>query len=187
MPIINSVTKISGDFSVWFIDVEGGRLELTTEELYDNRKFLMKCMNALNILPNRMKVEQWSAYLQSILDKAIIIADDSMFRRSEVPEMFTDFMMSRVTENLDELANGRVVYFKNRKEVQFKIETFINFLKFKKVVIDKGWIVGYFRMRGAKTGVTKTSERKSIRYTSITLTDDESIDAETKLKLMDII
>src|SRR5204863_4708446 len=30
MPIVNSVTKIAGDFSIWFIDVEGGRLELTT-------------------------------------------------------------------------------------------------------------------------------------------------------------
>jgi hypothetical protein len=57
IPIINSVTKIAGDIALWFIDVEGGRLELTTPELYENRQFILKCMNVLNIVPMRMARE----------------------------------------------------------------------------------------------------------------------------------
>lgn len=187
MPIINSVTKVAGDFSVWFIDVEGGRLELTTEELYDNRKFRMKCINSLNILPNAMKPEQWSEYLQSILDKAIVINDENMFRRHEVPDQFYAFMMQRVTENPDEINQGRVIYIKDRKEIQFKLESFLNYMKYKKITIDKGWIVMFFKMRGAKAGVGKTRDRKSYRYTALSLNDEEAVDIDSKLREGNII
>lgn len=187
MPIINSVTKVSGDYSVWFIDVEGGRLELTTEELFDHRKFLMKCVNSLNTLPNKMAPPQWTAFLQNIIDKAVILTDENMFRRHEVPELFYDFIMKRVTENIDELASGRVVYFKDKAEIQFKMESFMNYMKFKKAQIDKGWVVMYFKSRGAKNGVGKDRERKSYRYTCISLSDDEVLDIEQKLRLGGVV
>lgn len=187
MPIINSVTKVSGDFSIWFIDVEGGRLELTTEELFDHRKFLMKCVNSLNTLPNKMNPIQWTAFLQGIIDKAVVLTDENMFKRHEVPEQFYMFIMSRVTEKPEEIAQGRVVYLKERKEIQFKMESFLNYMRYKKVQIDKGWIVMYFKTRGVRNGVGKDKDRKSYRYSSLSLSNDEALDVEQKLRMGNVV
>lgn len=187
MPIINSVTKISGDFSMWFIDVEGGRLELTTEELYDHRKFLMKCINSLNMLPNKMTNVQWTAFIQNIIDKAITITDENMFKRHEIPELFYSFMLGRITEDEKEISAGRVIYFAERKEVWFKMESFINFMKYKKVQIDKGWVVMYFKTRGVRNSVGKNEDRKSFRYSAIGISDEEVKDIENKLKMGTIV
>ena len=187
MPIINSVTKVAGDTSIWFIDVEGGRLELTTEELYDNRRFRMKCVNALNVLPSKMKDEDWQTYLQSILDKAVIITDEGMFRRTEIPEYFYQFMLARATRDINEVNSGRVVFHAERQEVYFKMESFINYLKNKKVDIDKGWAVMFFKNRGSKSVVGKDKDRKSFRYTSVHITEDEANDLEAKIRLGEVM
>lgn len=187
MPIVNSVTKVAGDFSIWFIDVEGGRLELTTEELYDNRKFRIKCVNALNILPGKMKDELWQEYLKSIIDKAIVINDEAMFKRTSIPDYFYQFILSRVSTNGGEISQGRVVYNKDRQEVTFKMESFINYLQYKKVIIEKGWLVMYFKSRGLKTGVGKDKERKSYRYSTLHVSEEEAIDIESKINMNEVI
>jgi hypothetical protein len=187
MPIINSVTKVSGDLSLWFIDVEGGRLELTTDELYNNRLFILKCVNSLNMLPTPMKQEQWTAFLQQLLDKAVIITDENMFKRHEVPDQFNMFMMKRITENKDEINAGRVVYYHDKKEIHFKLEPFINFMKYKKILIDKAWVVMFFKQRGVVTAVGKDKDRKSYRYQVMQLSDDEALDIDSLLRVGEVI
>lgn len=187
MPIINSVTKISGDTSLWFIDVEGGRLELTTEELYDNRKFRIKCINSLSIIPISLKNEQWHAWIQQVLDKAIIINDDTMFKRNEVPEQFLNFAMSRVSTKASDMANGRVYYDKDTRELSFKVDSFLSWLRYKKIQIEKGWIVMYLKNRGVKQSVGKDSQRKSFRYCIIKLEEEETVDIEKKIELENAI
>lgn len=183
LPIINSVTKVVGDVSLWFVDVEGGRLELTTEEIFSNRKFNLRCLNDLNILPSPMKSEKWIAFVQSMMvDKAIEIRDETMFERSSIPEHFKSFIITRLTANQGDIEINRTWYDKKETEIRFKFDAFLNYLRFKKSDIPKAALVMYFRTRACRYGVGKDKLRRSFRYMSVKLTDEEQIMIEEKQK-----
>jgi archaellin len=67
------------------------------------------------------------------------------------------------------------------------MESFMNYMKFKRVQIDKGWVVMYFKNRGAKNVVSKNKERKSFRYTVVDVSDDEIKDIEKKLRFGEVV
>ena len=58
---------------VWFLDVNGHRLELSTEELQIQSKFQRKCMDILRKMPPKIKESLWQETLQSLMDKALEI------------------------------------------------------------------------------------------------------------------
>ena len=58
---------------VWFLDVNGHRLELSTEELQIQIKFQRKCMDILRIMPRKMKESLWQEIVQNLMDKALEI------------------------------------------------------------------------------------------------------------------
>lgn len=73
MPLITSLTKLNTDPPLWFLDVEGGRLELQTEDLLIQGRFQKKCMEILNVVPPKMQEAQWQNLLQGLLDKVQVI------------------------------------------------------------------------------------------------------------------
>jgi hypothetical protein len=182
LPIINSVTKVTGDISVWFIDVEGGRLELTTEEVYSNRKFNLRCLNDLNILPSPMRPEKWIAFIQTMVDQAIEIRDEQLFERSLLPEHFKSFIVTRLSKNPGDVEINRTWYDKDNYEVRFKFDAFLNYLKFRKANIQKAAIVMYFKSRVARYSVAKDKFRRSFKYMAIRLSDEEEIMIQEKQK-----
>ena len=58
---------------VWFLDVNGHRLELSTEELQIQSKFQRKCMDILRIMPQKMKESLWQEIVQALMDNALEI------------------------------------------------------------------------------------------------------------------
>ena len=182
LPIINSVTKVTGDASLWFIDVEGGRLELTTEEIYSNRRFNLRCLNDLNILPNTMTHEKWIAFIQTIIDQAIEIRDEQMFERSMLPEHFKSFIVTRLSKNAGDIEANRTFYDKDNFEIRFKFDAFTNYLKFKRVNTPKASLLMYFKSRLCRSGVGKDKLRRSYRYMAVKLTADEQIMITEKQK-----
>lgn len=187
LPIINSVTKVTGDLSMWFIDVEGGRLELTTEELYDNRKFILRCLNDLNIMPNKMKPEKWSAFIQTIIDQMVEIRDEGMFQRHEIPQNFQQFMLARLSRNVGDLEANRTYYDEKENEIRFRFEAFLNYLKYKRINIAKSTIFMYFKSRGARSSVAKDRLRRSIRFMAVKLTDEEILGIKEKREEEEVI
>jgi hypothetical protein len=51
-----------------FLDVEGGRLELETDDLLNQNRFQRKCMDALNKIPPKVKENVWNQIIQQLLD-----------------------------------------------------------------------------------------------------------------------
>ena len=58
---------------VWFLDVNGHRLELSTEELQIQSKFQRKCMDILRIMPQKVKESLWQERIQALMDNALEI------------------------------------------------------------------------------------------------------------------
>ena len=73
IPSFGSLTKQNSDPPVWFLDVEGNRIELDTESLQNQHKFQRVCMNSLNKMPPKMSERAWQSIVQNLLNNCSII------------------------------------------------------------------------------------------------------------------
>lgn len=71
MPSMMSLRKIPTDQPVWFLEINGTTIELSTDELQIQSKFQKCCMNSLNIMPPRISDRQWQSSIQTLLDNCI--------------------------------------------------------------------------------------------------------------------
>jgi hypothetical protein len=69
MPSMTSLRKIPTDEPVWFLDINGESIELTTEQLQIQPKFQKMCMEELNIMPPRQTEKAWQSIIQALLSK----------------------------------------------------------------------------------------------------------------------
>lgn len=70
-PMISSLSKYNSDPPLWFLDVEGSRIELTTEELQQQHKFQVVCINKINIAPPTLKKPEWESLLNTLLRQMV--------------------------------------------------------------------------------------------------------------------
>lgn len=78
-PTITSLSKLDSEPPLWFLDVEGRRIELNTSELQQQEKFQRVCMEQLNTMPPRMKAGDWAQLVNSLMSNLNVIEapDDS--------------------------------------------------------------------------------------------------------------
>lgn len=170
MPIVNSVTKLLGDDVIWFIDVEGGRLELSTEELFDNKRFQKKCMSELNIVPYAMSSVAWTSYLQKLIDQAIVVRQEDIATvKDQLWDYFVMYVKLRLTRNPVDLEFNKVFYDEDEKQIWFKLRDFLAFLKRKQFKLVNTLISAYLKERGLNV-TQKSFARKTIRYHTINYT-----------------
>lgn len=112
-PTIAALSKYASDPPLWFLDVEGKRIELTTEELQQQHKFQVVCMNKINVAPPTMKKEQWERLLNALLkemveSQAITEAPEDTSNEGRFYDLLEEFCthMQSALEK-DELLMGR--------------------------------------------------------------------------------
>lgn len=64
---LGSLTKYLTEPPLYVLDVDGRRIELSTDELLDHGKFRKKCMEQLNKLPPRRKPATWDKVVQALV------------------------------------------------------------------------------------------------------------------------
>lgn len=73
MPSIDSLAVLDTDEPIYFLDVAGHRIELTTDELQTPIRFQRKCMEAIHVLVPILKKATWDAILQGLFEGMVII------------------------------------------------------------------------------------------------------------------
>ena len=96
-PNLGSLTKLDTRPPIWFIDVEGERLELSTDDLQNQNRFQRRCMEQLNSMPSIVNRNNWQQLIQHLLDNVNIV---------EVPEDAS--AAGQFWEMLEAFATGRV-------------------------------------------------------------------------------
>lgn len=71
--VFGTLVKITTDPPTWIWDVDGARLELSTEALKDQSRFHTVCINTLNKWPRLMKPGEWSTLIRQKLENAEVI------------------------------------------------------------------------------------------------------------------
>jgi hypothetical protein len=125
----------------WFIDVDdGGRIELTTEDLQCQTRFQRRCMECLNTMPPAIKSEQWRSLIQTLLEKITVIdvpKDASMV--GQFMNLLEDFCTSRAqAKNKEEIIIGKPWYEDNKHHFRMSdLMAFLDRRKFKDFKVHK--------------------------------------------------
>lgn len=154
MPKFGTLTKLRTDPPIWFLEVEGGgRLELATGDLQNQRAFQNRCMASLNIMPIPPKNEVWQEIVSALLENV---------HEVEIPPEATptgmlkahleEFCTSRVqAKTIDDLLLGKP--WTNGHMTYFRMKDFLEYLDRKKFVMARPYIAMHLRDWGASTRV----------------------------------
>jgi hypothetical protein len=71
LPTISSLSKYNAEPPLWFLDVDGRRLELMTEELQQQHKFQVVCMQKINLMPPTLKKQEWETLINGLMKQMV--------------------------------------------------------------------------------------------------------------------
>ena len=152
MPVLSSLTKLNTQPPVWFIEVEdGGRIEVSTDDLQHPLKFQKRCMDVLNIMPDVVKREVWQAVVQELLGNVNVVdmpVDASP--AGQLIEHLETFCTNRAASTeQDGLLTGKPWKYDNR--IYFRIRDFLAFLdRVKFTYFKQHKIIAILKENGAK-------------------------------------
>ncbi len=93
---IGHIAKHPGDPVIWYLEVQGRRFMMTTDELLDQRAFRVQVLEATNQIVAKLPQPRWEAYLNERLANCDIV---------EVPEDAT--LIGQLRGLVDEYLTGR--------------------------------------------------------------------------------
>jgi len=119
-PVLGGLTVVESEPPVWFIDVNGARLELSTKQLQMQVEFQRACMEQLYKMPARMKEADWRDAIDNLLaDATRITVPEELTQKGLFMELLEVFCTSRIAAHSpEELMTGKpwtedgVTYFK---------------------------------------------------------------------------
>ena len=124
---VGGLTKFLTDPPLYFLDVDGHRIQLTTEELLDNGRFRKKCFEKLNKLPPRRKPATWDKVVQELATHCQEIdAPDDASPDGRVMQLLEDWCTQYAqAQTVEELLVGKpwtddgMTYFRSRDFQKF--------------------------------------------------------------------
>jgi len=105
---------------VWFVDVDGSRLELATKQLQMQVEFQRACMEQMYKMPPKMKDPDWRDLIDKLLETATRISvPEELTHKGQFNELLEMYCTSRIkAQSPEELLTGKpwtdegVTYFK---------------------------------------------------------------------------
>lgn len=70
-PQFSSLSKYNSEPPLWFLDVNGKRIELDTESLFNQSSFQKACIERINVLPPTLRKQDWEQVLNALLREMV--------------------------------------------------------------------------------------------------------------------
>ena len=139
-PNIGNLTKLNTEPPLWFLNMNGQRIELETEELQNQYKFQRVCMNQINKMPALMRPAEWTNIVQALYeDLTIMDAPPEAGITGQFKDLLKDFCTSiGQAETKEEILLNRP--YTEKGKTYFKLadlENFLNQHNFKKLGRNK--------------------------------------------------
>ena len=80
MPAVGGLTILLSEPRLYFMDVDGQRLQLNTEQLQNQSLWQRQCMEQLSMMPPTLKTDKWQKIVNELMTKSV---------QQEVPEEMT--------------------------------------------------------------------------------------------------
>ena len=112
---VSDLTKFESDESTWFLNIDGRRLKLSTEQLYDQHRFRKACMNEINIIPNLMRPNDWDSRIQTLLEVVEVIQmPHEITKTGRFESLLERFLEDQgEAEHIDEIEIGKALFEEN--------------------------------------------------------------------------
>ena len=97
MPTISGLTIQKSEPRLFFMDVDGKRLELSTEQIQIPLQFQRACIEQLDMMPPIMKSADWQIYINTLLQDATILeVPKELTVRGQFEELLETYCTSRI-------------------------------------------------------------------------------------------
>jgi len=70
-PQLSSLSKYNSEPPLWFLDINGKRIELDTDHLYNQNMFQKACVDKINVLPPTLRKQDWEQMLNALLKEMV--------------------------------------------------------------------------------------------------------------------
>ena len=134
MPAISGLSVILSEPRLWFLDTDGRRLELTTEELQAPRLFQRACMEQLNFMPPKMKDADWEVQVNGLLENCNEIAvPQELTYKGQFLSYLELYCTGRVqAQSFEEVVIGKPYTDVEEARTYFRLDSLMEFLRNRK-------------------------------------------------------
>lgn len=149
--VFGPLVKLNSEPVIWFWDVNGRRIELSTSELKDQMRFHTRAIEELNIWPKLVKPGEWARIVRERLDKVEIIEAPPEARPDgQVWAHLEQYLISRPqARTKEELLQNKPWTDPETKLTHFRATHFQNYLEQQRVRITAPKLWSILRTRGA--------------------------------------
>ena len=127
-PKISSLTKYNSEPPLWFLDVNNRRIELDTDQLFNQPAFQKACVERLNVLPPTLRRQDWEGFLNGLLREMVELEqiqdapEDTSYsgRFQDLLEEFTTHLQQAMDR--EEILMGRPWTDEDEARVYFRMK-----------------------------------------------------------------
>lgn len=128
---VTGLCVVKSEPPVWFCDVGGKRVELTTDDLQTPQRFQKACMEQIHIMPPMMKVADWQVIVSMMMeDMSEIEVPEELTYKGQFMDLLEAFCDGRVqAQSAEELVIGKPYTDDEEGKTFFKLEALIKYLR----------------------------------------------------------
>jgi len=171
--ILGDLVKVTTEPPLWFLDVEGVRIELDTEDMLNQERFRRLCVSALNKLPSRVKTAAYEKIIREKLESVQVqeapVESGTKGRVGFLIEQF--FNITAPAKIKDEIAIGRHWTDPVTLVTHFRGNDLLRYLELQGLRVDTRKVWTLLKDLNAGHGQVSIKGR-TIPTWSITLRDD---------------
>jgi hypothetical protein len=128
---VTGLCVVKSEPPVWFCDVGGRRVELTTDDLQTSQRFQKACMEQIHVMPPMMKTADWQEVVSMMMaDMSEIDVPEELTYKGQFMDLLEAFCDGRVqAQSFEEIALGKPFSDDEDGMTYFKLEALIKFLR----------------------------------------------------------
>jgi hypothetical protein len=182
--VFGPLTKLKTDPPTWIWDVDGVRLEVTTEQLMDQRAFARVAVERLNRLPALVKASTWEGIVRERIEavEEVEVPEDAT-REGQLWVQLSKFCTGRsVGKKLDELLLGKPYTDEVVGRSYFCAADFLQFLAQHRVQVNEKDLYRFLRRRADVRHHGTQIKGKFLNYWSVKAFDRQTAEHDVPRK-----
>jgi hypothetical protein len=181
--VFGPLTKLKTDPPTWIWDVDGVRLEVTTEQLMDQRAFMKVAVERLNKLPAFVKATTWETIVRERLEalKEVEVPEDAT-KEGQLWGHLEKFCTGRsVGKTIDELLLGKPYTDEAVGRTYFCASDFLQYAAQRRVTVSEKDLYRFLRRKGVGHHASQV-KGKFLNYWSVPAFDRQKADHDVPRK-----
>ncbi len=185
MPTVGGLTIMLSEPRVYFMDVNGSRIQLSTEQLQNQILWQRACMEQMNTMPPTVKPQRWQQMVNQLMQAATVL---------EVPEeatikgQFKEHLKSYCTSHIRAMVPEEMEMNKPWTDggvTKFKLEGLIEYLHHRRFKVEnRGQLIQLIRDIDGNDSVQairrSDGKRTTIRCWSVPAFEEKEIELPVK-------